>query len=104
MSSRSAARKVRPAPKAAHHKPAHKSAPKKGKKLAKVTRFPSNKVARKPAPPSRKPAAKKHGHSRPPEPQQRNLPSLTAPKQVQQPKQSLARSFYWTELRVGDDL
>src|SRR3954466_12954661 len=33
-----------------------------------------------------------------------HLPALTAPKQVQQPKQSLARSFYWSELRVGDDL
>ncbi|MCA1828215.1 MAG: MaoC/PaaZ C-terminal domain-containing protein [Myxococcales bacterium] len=108
MSSRSAARKVRPTPKAAHHKPAHKAAPKKGKKLAKVTRFPSHKVARKPMPaPKKHSAPKKHGHSRPPEPQhvqQRNLPPLTAPKQVQQPKQSLARSFYWTELRVGDDL
>ena len=115
MSSRSAARKVRPTPKAAHHKPAHKAAPKKGKKLAKVTRFPSHKVARKPPPPKK--VSKKHGHSHshahshshshshsheahP----QRNLPPLTAPKQVQQPKQSLARSFYWTELRVGDDL
>ena len=30
--------------------------------------------------------------------------SLTPARQVQQPKQSLARSFYWSELRVGDDL
>jgi|GEM_PF-394619 len=29
---------------------------------------------------------------------------LTPARQVQQPKQSLARSFYWSELRVGDDL
>src|SRR5215470_11855966 len=107
MSSRSTARKVRPSPKAARHKPARKSAPKKGKKLAKVTRFPSHKVARKPLPSKKHSAAKKQGHSRPPaEPQHvpRNLPPLTAPKQVQQPKQSLARSFYWSELRVGDDL
>src|SRR5207244_12280637 len=44
-----------------------------------------------------------HSHSHEAHPQ-RNLPPLTARKQVQQPKQSLARSFYWTELRVGDDL
>ncbi len=95
MNSRSAARKVRPAPKVAS-KP--KPAPKKGKaKLAKVTRFPAPKKAA--------PAAKKPAKSLPPPPvAQRNLPPLTAPKQVQQPKQSLARSFYWTELRVGDDL
>ena len=106
MSSRSAARKVRPAPKAASHKP--KPAPKKGKaKLAKVTRFPSNKVARKPLPPAKKaqqPAARKSAPPPAHHVPQRNLPPLTAPKQVQQPKQSLARSFYWTELRVGDDL
>ena len=104
MSSRNTARKVRPAPRA--HKPAK---PKKGKKLAKVTRFPAHKVARKPLPaPKKHSAASKKHHSRPPEPQHapppRNLPALTAPKQVQQPKQSLARSFYWSELRVGDDL
>jgi acyl dehydratase len=107
MSSRSAARKVRRVVKAAHHKPARKAVPKKGKKLAKVMRFPAPKVARKPAPAPRKSSPPRKAHSRPPEPQhvqQRNLPPLTAPKQVQQPKQSLARSFYWTELRVGDDL
>jgi acyl dehydratase len=100
MSSRSAAKKIsRPAPKASA-----KAAPRKGKaKLAKVTKFPTARVSRKPAakkappPPPRKPE---------PQPQhaQRGLPPLTAPRQVQQPKQSLARSFYWTELRVGDDL
>src|SRR5205807_5063766 len=61
------------------------------------------KVARKPLAPAKKapqPLAKKQQH----EAQHRNLPALTAPRQVQQPKQSLARSFYWTELRVGDDL
>src|SRR3954468_8109360 len=98
MSSRNAAKKLsRPA-----SKPVTKSAPRKSKaKLAKVTRFPTAKVARKPLPPVKKsspPAAKKS--SPPPAP----IPALTAPKQVQQPKQSLARSFYWSELRVGDDL
>ncbi len=103
MSSRSAAKKIRPsrpAPKvAAHHKPA----PKKKAKLAKVTKFPAHKVAKKPLPPARKASAPA---PRRPELQHhaRNLPPLTAPKQVQQPKQSLARSFYWSELRVGDDL
>ena len=107
MSSRSAAKKIRPAPKAASHKPAPK---KKAKaKLAKVTKFPTAK-ARKPSPPARKvtqPPPRKHApahgqaHG---EASARNLPALTAPKQVQQPKQSLARSFYWSELRVGDDL
>jgi len=99
MSSRSAAKRIRPAPKAAAK--ASRPAPKKGKtRLAKVTRFPTAKVTRRPLPPAKKTqqTAKK------PEQQQRNLPPLTAPKQVQQPKQSLARSFYWTELRVGDDL
>ena len=90
MNSRSAAKKLsRPA-----SKPVTKSAPRKGKaKLAKVTRFPTAKVARKPLAPMKK--------SAPPAP---HLPALTAPRQVQQPKQSLARSFYWSELRVGDDL
>lgn len=105
MSSRSAAKKIRPtrpAPKTAAH---HKAAPKKKAKLAKVTRFPSHKVAKKPLPSARKAAAPAPRRPEPP-PQQhaRNLPPLTAPKQVQQPKQSLARSFYWSELRVGDDL
>ena len=104
MSSRSTAKKMRPAPKPAHHKPAPK---KKAKaKLAKVTRFPTAR-ARKPAPPARKvtqPPPRKQAHVEPPVPHARNLPPLTAPKQVQQPKQSLARSFYWSELRVGDDL
>ena len=90
MSSRSAARKVRPSPKVASkpHKPKGKA------KLAKVTKFPAARKAPAPAP-------KK---SAPPPAVSRNLPPLTAPKQVQQPKQSLARSFYWSELRVGDDL
>lgn len=103
MSSRSAAKKIRPsrpAPKAAAH---HKPAPKKKAKLAKVTKFPAHKVAKKPLPAAHKASAPA---PRRPEPQHhaRNLPPLTAPKQVQQPKQSLARSFYWSELRVGDDL
>ena len=101
MSSRSAAKKLsRPA-----SKPVTKSAPRKGKaKLAKVTRFPSAKVARKPLAPMKKPAPppqQKRPASAPAAP---HLPALTAPRQVQQPKQSLARSFYWSELRVGDDL
>jgi acyl dehydratase len=29
---------------------------------------------------------------------------LTQPLRAEQPKQSLARSFYWSELRIGDDL
>src|SRR3954464_9073359 len=98
MSSRNAAKKLsRPA-----SKPVTKSAPRKSKaKLAKVTRFPTAKVARKPLPPVKKsspPAAKKSS------PPPAHMPGLTAPKQAQQPKQSLARSFYWSELRVGDDL
>lgn len=55
--------------------------------------------ARRSEPPPPGPAAKK-----PEQPPARNLPPLTAPKQVTPPKQSLARSFYWSELRVGDDL
>ena len=101
MSSRSAAKKLahhrpaKPAPRAAKPRP---SRPAK-KKLAKVTKFPASKL-RKPLAPAKKapqPLAKKPQHH----PQ---LPPLTAPKQVQEPKQSLARSFYWSELRVGDDL
>jgi acyl dehydratase len=97
MSSRSAAKKL-----AHHHRAAPKPAPKarpQKKKLAKVTKFPASKV-RKPLAPAKKapqPLAKKAQHHA-------QLPALTAPKQVQQPKQSLARSFYWSELRVGDDL
>ena len=104
MSSRSAAKKIaRPAPKASA-----KAAPRKGKaKLAKVTKLPTG---RKPLPAAKKaapPPAKRHEEPRRPGSQQplpRNLPALTAPRQVQQPKQSLARSFYWSELRGGDDL
>lgn len=99
MSSRSAAKKMtRAAPKAAS-----KSASSKGK-LAKVTRFPTAKV-QKPLPPAKKtpPQGAKKPEAPPPAPS-RNLPALTAPRQVQQPRQSLARSFYWSELRVGDDL
>lgn len=106
MSSRSAARKIRSAPKAhkASTKAVRKGAPRKSKpKLAKVTRFPTHKVKKHHAP------AKKSHHKQEKRvshesQQSRNLPALTAPRQVQQPKQSLARSFYWSELRVGDDL
>src|SRR6266478_4001325 len=98
MSSRSAAKRIaRPA-----SKPVTKSAPKKAKaKLAKVTKFPTASV-KKPLPAAKKsspPPAKK-----PEPPPPRGMPALTPPKQVQEPKQSLARSFYWSELRVGDDL
>ena len=101
MSSRSAAKKIsRAAPKPAAKVAARSMGKKPKAKLAKVTRFPASKM-RKPLPPARKapqPLAKK--------PQQPHTmaPALGAPKQVQQPKQSLARSFYWSELRVGDDL
>lgn len=99
MSSRSTAKKIsRPA-----SKPVTKTLPKKAKaKLAKVTKFPTAS-AKKPLPAAKKssppPPARK---SEPPAP--RGMPALTPPKQVQEPKQSLARSFYWSELRVGDDL
>ena len=115
MSSRGTAKKIsKPAPKAvAKLAKVAKAKPAKSK-LAKVTKFPSTAVARKPLPPAV--AARKSVP--PPAPQaspaavaqQRRpsdkpqLPALTAPRQVQPPKQSLARSFYWTELRVGDDL
>src|SRR5437762_4829853 len=98
MSSRSAAKRIaRPA-----SKPVTKSAPKKAKaKLAKVTKFPTASV-KKPLPAAKKssppPPVKKA------EPLPRGMPALTPAKQVQEPKQSLARSFYWSELRVGDDL
>ncbi|HYZ90002.1 MAG TPA: MaoC/PaaZ C-terminal domain-containing protein [Myxococcales bacterium] len=105
MSSRNTAKRMRPAPKAAAKVAKAKPPP---RKLAKVTKFPKmgKHAAKKPAArkssPSRatlkapaKPAGKK---ALPP------LPPLTPPKQVQEPKQSLARSFYWSELRVGDDL
>jgi acyl dehydratase len=96
MTSRSPAAKM-PRP---TNKAVAKAAP---KKLAKVTKFPTAKVAKKPLLPAKKsappPALQKRA-----EPPQRHMPALTAPKQVQQAKQSLARSFYWSELRVGDDL
>src|SRR5713226_4468418 len=79
MSSRSAAKKMRPPPKTAA-KVAKAPAKPKARKLAKVTKFP--KVG-------------KHADKK---------PARNPPKQVQPPKQSLARSFYWSELRVGDDL
>ena len=107
MSSRNAAKKMRPAPKAPAKVAKVAKAKPPPRKLAKVTKFPKvgkhaiKKAARKTASrtsakaPVSRPAAKK---ALPP------LPPLTPPKQVQEPKQSLARSFYWSELRVGDDL
>jgi acyl dehydratase len=108
MSSRSTAKKIarpaaKPAPRrTAARRSAPKPKPKKKQKLAKVTKFPSAKVARKQPPARRAPPPA----PRRPEQQHaaRHAPPLTAPRQVQQPKQSLARSFYWSELRVGDDL
>lgn len=105
MSSRSAAKKIsKPAPKSSAK--AAKVKPAKSK-LAKVTTFPATAVARKPLPPAV--AAKKSVPSpalppKKPLEHRPQMPALTAPRQVQPPKQSLARSFYWTELRVGDDL
>jgi len=101
MTSRSTAKKIaRPA-----SKPASKPAPRKAKaKLAKVTKFPTASV-KKPLQAAKKssaPPAQARKPSQPPVP--RGMPALTPPKQVQEPKQSLARSFYWSELRVGDDL
>ena len=95
MSSRNTVRKLKIAP-----KPAAKQA--KSHKLARIAKFPKvAKQAPKPAP--KKPAARSVPPPPPPKKAQ-HVPALTPPKQVQQPKQSLARSFYWTELRVGDDL
>jgi acyl dehydratase len=109
MSSRSAAKKMRPPPKGAA-KVAKAPAKPKARKLAKVTRFPKvgkhavKKPLRKHPPPPARSAVK----APPPRPAVKKplppLPALTPPKQVQPPKQSLARSFYWSELRVGDDL
>src|SRR5437762_11566850 len=98
MSSRSAAKRIaRPA-----SKPVTKSAPKKAKaKLAKVTKFPTASV-KKPLPAAKK--SSPPSQARKSDPPTRGMPALTPPKQVQEPKQSLARSFYWSELRVGDDL
>jgi len=115
MTSRNTVRKLKIAP-----KPAAKQA--KSHKLARPGRYAkvverrqharSGEPAARPArphaqavppparsvpPPARSappPAARKPPH----------VPALTPAKQVQQPKQSLARSFYWSELRVGDDL
>ena len=42
-----------------------------------------------------------------PPPPRKPIPTAagaSAPLRAEQPKQSLARSFYWSELRVGDDL
>jgi len=107
MSSRSAAKKMRPALKPPP-KPAAKMArmaPKKVK-LAKVAAFPKvgKQPPSKPPPPAAKKPAPKQQAASPKKSSAPPLPALTPPKQVQEPKQSLARSFYWSELRVGDDL
>lgn len=108
MSSRSAAKKMRPPPKAAA-KVAKAPAKPKARKLAKVTRFPKvGKHAEKKRPRKATPPARSASKAPPPRAALKKplppLPPLTPPKQVQPPKQSLARSFYWSELRVGDDL
>src|SRR5437868_1587155 len=97
MSSRSTVRKLKIA-----SKPAAKQA--KSHKLARIAKFPKvGKHAKKPAP--KKAAARSAPPPPPPAPKKTShVPALTPAKQVQQPKQSLARSFYWSELRVGDDL
>jgi acyl dehydratase len=93
MSNRNTVGKLKIAP-----KPAPKQA--KSEKLARIAKFPKvGKHAPKPAP--KKPAQRSMTPT-PKKPSQ--IPALTPAKQVQQPKQSLARSFYWSELRVGDDL
>src|SRR5256886_7694994 len=97
MSSRSAAKMARPA-----IKPVSRSSARKPRaKVAKVTKVPTASM-KKPLPAAKRaappPAARK------PDPSPRGMPALTPPKQVQEPKQSLARSFYWSELRMGDDL
>jgi acyl dehydratase len=109
MSSRSAAKKMRPPPKSAAKVAKVPKAKPPARKLAKVTSFPKvgkhadKKPARKAPPPARSAA-------RPPSPKppvKKPLPPpppLAPPRPVQPAKQSLARSFYWSELRVGDDL
>jgi acyl dehydratase len=107
MSSRSTAKKMRPAPRAAAKvaKVAKAKAP--PRKLAKVTKFPKvGKHAPKKAPAAKSSPARAPVKV-PPKPAGKKalpLPPLTPAKQVQEPKQSLARSFYWSELRIGDDL
>ncbi len=107
MSSRNTAKKIsKPAPKGAAKAAKLKPVKLKPAKLAKVTKFPSSPLERKPLPPAV--AAKR---SAPPalatlrtSSARVQQPALTPPRQTQPAKQSLARSFYWSELRVGDDL
>jgi acyl dehydratase len=99
MSSRSTVRKLKIA-----SRPAAKQA--KSHKLARIAKFPKvGKHAQKTAAPAKK-APARSAPPPPPAPAKKasHVPALTPAKQVQQPKQSLARSFYWSELRVGDDL
>ena len=109
MSSRSAAKKMRPPPKSAAKVAKVPKAKPPARKLAKVTSFPKvgkhadRKPARKAASPTRsaaRPAAPKPPLKKALPP----VPPLAPARQVQPAKQSLARSFYWSELRVGDDL
>ena len=109
MSSRSAAKKMRPPPKSAAKVAKVPKAKPPARKLAKVTRFPKvgkhadKKPARKAPPPARSAARA----TAPKPPVKKPLPPpppLAPPRPMQPAKQSLARSFYWSELRVGDDL
>jgi acyl dehydratase len=95
---------MRPALKAPP-KPAGRIAAKKVK-LAKVAAFPKvgKQPPSKPPPPKKQQPPTKQQGAAPKKSSPPPLPALTPPKQVQEPKQSLARSFYWSELRVGDDL
>ena len=113
MSSRSTVRKLKIA-----SRPAAKQA--KSHKLARIAKFPkvgkhaqkavapAKKAPARSAPPSARSAPPPARSAPPPAPapakKASHVPALTPAKQVQQPKQSLARSFYWSELRVGDDL
>jgi acyl dehydratase len=120
MSSRSAANKLASKAPKAHAPKAH--APKSSPKLVKVA--PAKKPAAKPPPakssaparPSQPPPAR---HQPPPQQARRPAPPMGTPAptgrrplppggsqalRADPPKQSLARSFYWSELRIGDDL
>ncbi len=122
MSSRAAAKKLT-------HKAAKAAAPKANKPAPKLVKVaPAKKVAPKAAPPplaAKKsvpppPMANKKTMAPPPAPAAKKplVPppamakkplvspplSATAPLRAEPPKQSLARSFYWSELRIGDDL
>ena len=75
-----------------------------GAPLGSKTGAPAGKA---PSPsPMRPPLSAQAPKGAPPAPPLRKPPALgtSAPLRAEQPKQSLARSFYWSELRIGDDL